>query len=52
MGTELTELAAYYACDVCGAYHPEDSAGDCDNPKTRFGYAELDALHPEGWVEL
>lgn len=50
--TDILELAEYYACDVCGAYHPEDSVGDCDDPKTRFSALELDELHPEGWAEV
>jgi hypothetical protein len=48
----MLEVPAYYACDVCQSFHPEDSAGDCDDAGQCFNEAELDELHPEGWVEL
>jgi hypothetical protein len=42
----------FYACGICGSYHPADWNGDCREDAKRFAPDELDAKYGwDGWEE-
>ena len=42
----------FYACDICGAWHPAEWNGDCRDDANRFSTYDLDDKYgpwPDGW---